>query len=156
MDLLDRIIAREGGAKVVNDPVDPGGCTKYGISARAYPNLDIPSLTYEDAKKIYLQDYLIAPGFHQIIDPSVREAVVDFAVHSGVATAVKQLQRLLNLTQDGKCGPATLNAINAMPPDQLKKALIIARCTFLVRQVERTPSKLKFLTGWISRVVSLL
>ncbi len=39
---------------LVNDPNDPGGETKYGISKRAYPELDIANLTLEQAKGIYI------------------------------------------------------------------------------------------------------
>jgi len=44
-------------AGLVSDPADPGGLTKYGISKRAYPDLDIANLTLEDAKAIYQRDY---------------------------------------------------------------------------------------------------
>jgi lysozyme family protein len=40
-----------------NDPNDPGGETKYGISKRAYPNTDIKNLTLDQAKAIYRSDY---------------------------------------------------------------------------------------------------
>ncbi|KWT77357.1 glycosyl hydrolase 108 family protein [Candidatus Magnetominusculus xianensis] len=49
------VLDAEGG--YVNDPDDPGGETKYGISKRAYPSLDIKSLTIEDAKRLYRRDY---------------------------------------------------------------------------------------------------
>jgi len=49
------VLRHEGG--YVNDPRDPGGETKYGISKRAYPGLDIKNLTEEQAKEIYRQDY---------------------------------------------------------------------------------------------------
>ena len=49
------IIYIEGG--LVRDKDDPGGETKYGISKRAYPNLDIASLTEDDALRIYKRDY---------------------------------------------------------------------------------------------------
>lgn len=49
------VVGIEGG--YVNDPLDPGGETKYGISKRAYPNLNIANLTLEDAKAIYRRDY---------------------------------------------------------------------------------------------------
>lgn len=45
----------EGG--YVNHPNDPGGETKFGISKRQYPHLDIGSLTLEDAIAIYRKDY---------------------------------------------------------------------------------------------------
>jgi len=41
------VIGAEGGYS--NDPKDRGGETKYGISKRAYPYLDIPSLTLDNA-----------------------------------------------------------------------------------------------------------
>ncbi len=45
----------EGG--YVNDGNDPGGETNFGISKRAYPNLDIKNLTKDEAKQIYYRDY---------------------------------------------------------------------------------------------------
>lgn len=45
----------EGG--YVNHPNDPGGETKYGISKRAYPHLNIRDITIQDAVRIYYEDY---------------------------------------------------------------------------------------------------
>lgn len=52
---LNIVLAFEGG--YVADPADPGGVTKFGISQRAYPTLDIANLTLEDASVIYQRDY---------------------------------------------------------------------------------------------------
>ena len=49
------VVGAEGG--YVCDPNDPAGATKYGISQRAYPSLNIQSLTLDDAKAIYQRDY---------------------------------------------------------------------------------------------------
>jgi len=49
------LVGEEGG--YVNDPADPGGETKYGISKRAYPAIDIRNLTLDQAKAIYRRDY---------------------------------------------------------------------------------------------------
>lgn len=43
-------------AGYVNDPKDPGGETKFGISKRAYPDEDIANLTLERAKELYRRD----------------------------------------------------------------------------------------------------
>lgn len=51
----NRLLVVEGG--YVNDPNDPGGETKYGISKRFYPRVDIKNLTKDDAKKIFVKDY---------------------------------------------------------------------------------------------------
>lgn len=49
------IVGIEGG--YVNDPKDPGGETKYGISKRRYPNEDIKNLTIERAQFLYQRDF---------------------------------------------------------------------------------------------------
>lgn len=49
------VIGEEGG--YTNDPQDPGGETKFGISKRAYPNLDVAQLTLPEAQAIYRRDY---------------------------------------------------------------------------------------------------
>lgn len=54
------VVGIEGG--YVNDPKDPGGETRWGISKRAYPNLDIANLTLEQAKAIYFEDYWTPAG----------------------------------------------------------------------------------------------
>ena len=53
--IIPFIIEQEGG--YVNHPKDPGGETKYGISKRAYPKLNIRDLTIQDAVRIYYDDY---------------------------------------------------------------------------------------------------
>jgi lysozyme family protein len=42
---IEIILKHEGG--YVNDPDDPGGETKFGITKRNYPTLNIKSLTVE-------------------------------------------------------------------------------------------------------------
>lgn len=49
------VIGIEAG--YVNDPKDQGGETKYGISKRQYPDVDIKNLTIDQAKAIYLRDF---------------------------------------------------------------------------------------------------
>ena len=52
---IRHILNEEGG--YVNHAKDPGGETKYGISKRAYPHLDINNLTLDEAEAIYRLDY---------------------------------------------------------------------------------------------------
>src|ERR1700730_15046728 len=79
----------EGG--YVNDPADPGGETKWGISKRAYPNLDIANLTPDQASDIYARDYCLAAGCDPLPLPYCT-VVFDSAVNHGVSTATGWLR----------------------------------------------------------------
>jgi len=106
------IIGHEGG--YVNDPRDPGGETKYGISKRAYPNVDIKNLTLDQTKTIYKRDYWDAVDAESI--PGVaRLMVFDCAVNCGLGTAKRILQRAVGAKDDGIIGPKTRAAISATP-----------------------------------------
>lgn len=76
----------EGG--YVFNPKDPGGETKYGISKRAYPHLDIKKLTVEKAKEIYFKDYWLTAGCQRMTMP-VALVTFDIGVISGVSRAVE-------------------------------------------------------------------
>lgn len=69
-----------------NDSADPGGETKYGISKRAYPQLDIANLTLDQAKLIYMQDYWRACKCDDL-PSNMRLLMFDAAVNQGVSAA---------------------------------------------------------------------
>ena len=48
-NIIEVVLKHEGG--YVNDPKDLGGETKYGITKRFYPDVDIKNLTKEKAKE---------------------------------------------------------------------------------------------------------
>lgn len=84
-DCFDRLMGHEGG--YVNDPRDPGGETKWGVSKRSYPTLDIAKLTKEDAKRIFKHDFWDKVNGDQLYD-GVAFQLADFAYHSGPARAL--------------------------------------------------------------------
>lgn len=92
--------------------IGAGACrgTKFGISAAAYPELDIVNLTFDEAKALYRRDYWqrIA-GDH--LPPSLALLVLDAAINNGVGRAVRWLQEICHVPQDGIPGPRTLEAI---------------------------------------------
>jgi lysozyme family protein len=82
---FELVLGHEGG--YVNDPQDPGGETKFGISKRAYPNEDIKALTVERARELYLRDYWLASGCEQVADEAMAILLFDCAVNQGVFRA---------------------------------------------------------------------
>lgn len=101
------LIGHEGG--YVNDVNDRGGETRYGISKRAYPHIDIANLTLAQAKAIYRTDYWDKAKCSSL-PPDLALLVFDAAVNNGVGAAIRWLQRAANVTADGIIGPKTIAA----------------------------------------------
>lgn len=105
------LFGHEGG--LVNNPADPGGLTKFGISQRAYPKVDIKALTLESAASIYARDYWDATPAGAVGTYDLAYAIFDAAVNSGPKQAVKWLQQTLGAAADGSWGPESKAALNA-------------------------------------------
>ena len=115
-DCIAHVLAAEGG--LVNNPKDPGGVTKFGISQRSYPALDIRALTLDDAKAIYQRDYW-TPIQGEALPAGIDLLVLDHAVNAGPIRAVRMLQGLLGVPEDGLMGPITLAACAGAEPESL-------------------------------------
>lgn len=154
MNIIERILLVEGG--YVNDPSDAGGETKYGISKRAHPELDIKNLTRAEAEQILINDYIVEPGFNDLTPSSLRDQLIDFGYHSGPARAIRALQALVGVSIDGILGPGTLAAVSARDAIRLNNQLAAHRVEFLVDLVLDKPSQLKYLRGWVRRALSFI
>jgi lysozyme family protein len=155
---LDFTLAQEGG--YVHDPADPGGETKFGISKRAYPDLDISQLSRSDAAAIYHRDYWM-PLRGDDLPPLAALILFDWAVHSGVQMASHALQKQLGgLAVDGAIGPLTVTRARQVAGTHkadkaLAHALLDRRVRFLCRLVQREPKRARFLLGWMRRTHDL-
>jgi lysozyme family protein len=155
--IIDAILLAEGGSKMTDDPTDRGGRTQYGIAERSNPEAWADGrVTEEEARAIYLQKYIIKPGFHQINDDKVRHFLVDFAVNSGPGIAIQCLQRVVGSTPDGVLGPKTAERANSIEPRSLVTRLVIERVKMIGRIVSKNPSQVKYLNGWLNRILDFL
>ncbi len=140
----------EGG--YVNDPNDPGGETKFGISKRNHPGVDIEGLTPEGAKYIYKTEYW-PTLYDKITSQLLGSKLFDMGVNMGVGAAVRILQFTLGTTVDGMFGVGTLAAAN-----NAGDAALEPYKTHLARHyqdiVARNPSQQKYIHGWLRRVNS--
>ena len=152
---VNAVLEHEGG--YVNNPDDPGGETKYGISRRTYPNIDIASLTEDDASAIYYRDWWARYGYDRIQDATVAAKVLDLSVNMGPSAAHKALQRALHacgkrgVAVDGIIGPQTLEATNAANPLMLLAALRAEAAAHYRSLVRADPKREKYLNGWLNR-----
>jgi len=133
---VDAVLKHEGG--FVNHPADPGGATNKGITIANFRRYvkptgtvgDLKALTTDQAKTVYRRMYWDAVHGAELPD-GVDFAVFDFGVNSGPDRAIKYLQRIAGVAQDGRIGPATLKAVRAIPHAKLINDYQDARLAFL-------------------------
>lgn len=159
---LDATLGAEGG--YTNDPHDPGNWTggsigrgqchgtQWGISASAYPQLDIRTLTRDAAASIYRRDFwdrLQCDALH----PRLAMLVFDAAVNNGRARACIWLQTTLSVAADGVPGPATLQAAQQQCADPARVAALA--CEYQARRMDfmaRLPGWHQYGLGWARRL----
>jgi len=144
---------RDSGNWTTGRPGHPGELkgTKFGISAAAYPTLDIKNLTLEQAKDIYHADYWLAIRADELPE-AIRLDMFDTAVNSGVKQAVKILQIALGVKDDGIIGPITLGSAQHCDANKLDKRVSAARLLYLV-SLEKFPL---YGRSWVRRVAQNL
>ena len=146
---VEVILKREGGylsAAEASAQGDPGGETKFGISKRAYPELDISSLTKEQAMEIYHRDYW-SPVSGDLLPWPLCLFVFDSAVNQGTDAAIKMLQEILGVSIDGVIGPVTLNLAQKSRSWHAAK-FMSARA----RRYAQSKNFDKFGDGWLTRL----
>lgn len=142
------VIGHEGGYS--NDPKDPGGETKYGISKRSYSHIDIGALTLDGARRIYKADYW--DKIHgDDLDPGLALVAFDAAVNNGVSQSIRWLQGAVGVKQDGVIGPATLNALSKADP---AKTLVELHASRIFMMAGLSTWK-HFGRGWSRRLADL-
>lgn len=173
--IADDIVAREGG--FVNDPDDPGGATKFGVTIHTLRRLgldldgdgdvdvaDVRRITRAKARAIFVHHYFHRPGIGKL-PKTLHATVFDMYVNSG-RHAIRLLQRLLNdmgqtLVVDGQIGPKTIAATHGAydkAPKHLADAYGIARRNYYYALADRRPKSRKYARrrdgkkgGWITR-----
>lgn len=144
-----RLIGAEGGYS--NDPNDPGGETNWGISKRSYPHINIRDLTREQAKEIYRTDFWLRINADALPD-GVAFQLFDFAVNSGIETAVRYFQRALGVADDGHWGPVSQQATNSASETDMIMMLNAERLDFMTR-LKNWPNASR---GWARRIAQNL
>lgn len=138
----------EGG--YVNDPRDPGGETKFGISKRSYPREDIKNLTRDRAIEIYKRDFWDSNRCDEL-PPKLAIAMFDAAINQGAGAARPLLQRTLGVAADGIIGPVTLKAADQADQDEA----VLEFLGWRLHRYAHTRNSATFMRGWANRILRL-
>ena len=149
--IINHIIQDEGG--YVNDPADAGGETKYGITKRTFPDLDIKNLSLAEATDIYRRFYWI-PSKAERLPEDIQAVYFEMVVNMGQGSAVKVLQKACNaigsqLKVDGRIGNLTITASKRLSKDRL----IAYQVLYYAQLATRKPDQERFYYGWFLRAI---
>lgn len=152
-DAFRKLLGVEGDYS--DHPADPGGKTRYGVTesvarAAGYTG-DMKALPVDLAQAIYRRMYWDSVRADDL-PPSLRYAVFDAAVNSGVKQAVKWLQRAIGATDDGIVGPKTITMARAAQPDSVMRRMLAQRLVFMT-DLKTWPT---FGRGWSRRIAEIL
>ena len=152
-EIIEQVLEHEGG--YVNDPKDLGGETKYGITKRFYPDIDIKNLTIEQATDIYKSDYWDKNKVESL-PQNLWHIYFDMCVNMGKRTAVKVLQRAAvnkgrDIEVDGGLGPMTIGALKGVELDRVRAF----RVKYYVDLITARPEQEKFFLGWFRRATEV-
>lgn len=164
-DYFDVILQHEGGFS--DHSADPGGATKYGISLLFLKDLDledgdidhdgdidvddIKALTIDDSRVLYHKFFWSPLHLQGIESEDLKLNLFDHGVNAGTRTAVKLLQRMLGLQDDGAIGRMTVDAANNYNGDVVADYKR-ARKAYYEKIIERNPKLGVFKKGWFNRI----
>lgn len=141
-----------------NNPKDPGGPTMKGVTQKVYSaylvskgqdgRKSVRGITDAELLDIYGSEYMDPVHFDDL-PKGLDYAVFDFGVNSGPGKAIKVLQKLLRVPQDGKWGLITSSALAGVND---LEGLIVDYCAARMSFLKSLKTFGTFGAGWTRRV----
>lgn len=148
---IEFVLSHEG--ELADHPADRGKRTRWGVSSKAHPEVDLDTLTRDGAIALYRRDYWARIRGDALPWP-LGLVLLDHAVHSGAPRAVRTLQGILGVQQDGVIGRQTLQALAGAVLPVVVAECLRERADALVQQGFARGQRV-FLFGWVSRLLDL-
>ena len=151
------VLQKEGWGAYSDDPRDPGGPTRWGVTLKALEvqrgepctAADVEALSEGSALYIYREDYWDAVG-GDALPAGVDLMSFDTAVNQGAGRAARFLQAAAGVDVDGVVGPLTIAAVKASSADALIDRIRQARIT----AYWDAPGWTAYGHGWASRLAA--
>ena len=137
--------------------------SKYGINEKWHPDVDVKSLTRDEAVEIYRERYWQKYKL-DLLPKRVAIKAFDTVVNVGPVQGVLFAQRAINaqrrghphsITEDGIMGPETAGAASQINEDEALDFMAQEQAGFYKRLTDRQPEKKQYLKGWLNRAKRL-
>lgn len=170
---FEYVLKNEG--VLTENPKDPGGITKFGISLRFLKSLKDPKaysiyadpidadvvrfLMMDQASAIYRREFWDQALFDRIVSQDICNYVFDMAISMGISPAIKCVQRAVwavwrdrnILSEDGILGEKTLHWIKQSNSNALLCAVRSERAGKYRLICAENKSEEIFINGWLKR-----
>lgn len=163
---FEKMIQNEGGFVLHKNEGDRGGWTFAGIAENFWPNwkgwpmvksgdTNNSHLT-EMVKLFYKNNFWDVLKLDLVDNQIIAYNLFDFAVNAGFKTSAKLAQIAVNVIADGVIGKQTIAAINKVDQETFEMQFALAKINRYVAIVDKRPSQIKFLKGWVKRTLNVL
>lgn len=170
-DAIGPTLEHEGFDAFTDDPIDPGGATKWGLSLRFlradYPDLDLDDdgdldaddvrlIDLDQARAIYRRAFWDRYRLDSIDSQVIANKLFDITVNTGPRQAALIVQRAIKschrpITVDGAIGPMTRGAINLTAAGRLIVGMRSEQAGFYRTLIAQKPAMAKYRNGWERR-----
>lgn len=178
-DLVIPMILNDEGDEFINDPLDLGGATKYGISykflKKVQPEATIKTvelLTREQAIYLYRIHFWEFYELDKLNDIKIASVCMELFVNMSPQSAAIVIQRAINdynlcnnimvndtchnLIVDGIFGTKSktaLQQVSCFGDSRFLPYLKLSQIKHYCDEVDKKPNQLKFLKGWVLRAL---
>lgn len=139
---------------------DGAGLTRLGITSKNFGNV-LPSsfwtaaMSFKDAVVMAKNFYRGQEWHHingdRIVSDAIAAVLLSFAVNNNVPHAVKVLQHVLQVKEDGVLGQGTLAELNWKDPKITEKLFRADWAMYYHHLADANPNDMRFLNGWLAR-----
>ncbi|MDR1234266.1 MAG: hypothetical protein LBJ92_03930 [Holosporales bacterium] len=157
---LSKMLGNGGG--YINNPDDPGGETKFGITKKSYPNVNIANLTIDQAKQIYYRDYWSNVMLHQVCNQDVATKIFDIVVNFGdeqaqkiVTRALKSAYKKPHLLDGNNDWIKVVRLVNSVHNSRVLLAALRSEQAAVYRLITQKKERMrKFMNIWLNKAYS--
>lgn len=158
-------LLEDEGREYVNDPADPGGPTKFGVTQKAYASYlcrpvfpdEIEKMTENEAHTFYWAEFWSKLNLSEVQNDAIAISIFDTCILYGLNTGGRMVQGALGFTQrDGIVGPNTIAALNKEDVKSFLGWLHDRVCSHIGSIVIKNSRLQKFEKGWIARADRIL
>lgn len=160
----ERTILNEGGYVLHNVPGDKGGQTYAGIARGKNPQWggwvyvdrgDTPPT--QMVRDFYFTGWWTPLRLNDVQNQRVAETLYDFAINTSAygkpVVAAKLAQIVVGAAPDGVFGPKTIAALNAYQPELFMARYALVKLARYRDIVRKDKTQIKFIMGWINRLL---